>query len=65
MKKLAKFANIKTFSIYAYNPVVGFWFFPYGREIMDFLGLNTLKAHKSRTPFGHVIILCAKKFSRI
>ncbi|MFA5300777.1 MAG: class I SAM-dependent methyltransferase [Lutibacter sp.] len=65
MKKLAKFAEIKTFSIYAYNPIVGFWFFPYGREIMDFLGLNTLRIHKTKTPFGHVIMFCAKKPSKV
>lgn len=61
---LAKHAGIKTFSIYAYNPIVGFWFFPYGREVTNFLGLNNLGTHKSRTPFGHVIVFCARKSSK-
>lgn len=61
MKRLTRLAEIKDFSIYAYNPIVGFWFFPYGREITGLLGLNTLKKHKLRTPFGHVIVLSAKK----
>ncbi len=61
MRNLAKLAGINNFSIYAYNPVVGLWFFPYGREILDFLKLNTLKMHKVCVPFGHVIIFHAKK----
>lgn len=65
MSNLARSAGIKEFSVYAYNPIVGFWFFPYGREITDFLGLNTFERHKSQTPFGHVIVLVAKKFSKL
>jgi len=61
MANLAEGAGINKFSIYAYNPVIGFWFFPYGREITNLLGLNTLEKHKLRSPFGHGIIFCAKK----
>lgn len=61
MKDIVKNVGIKSFSIYAYNPIVGFWFFPYGREVMNILGLNTLKTHKSKSPFGHVIIFYATK----
>lgn len=61
MKNLAKLAGIQEFSIYAYNPIVGLWFFPYGREITNILGLNSPSSHKLKSPFGHVIILCAKK----
>jgi len=61
VKNLAKEAGIKKFSIYAYNPIVGFWFFPYGREASNTLGLNTFGWHKLRTPFGHIIIFCANK----
>lgn len=64
MRGIARLAGINNFSIYAYNPVVGFWFFPYGREVTNILGLNNLKTHRSRTPFGHVIIFCAKKSSK-
>jgi len=60
-KKLSQDAGIDEFLIYAYNPIVGFWFFPYGREITNFLGLNKLESHKSKTPFGHAIVFCAKK----
>lgn len=61
LKDLAKLAGIKKFYIYAYNPIVGFWFFPYGHEITNILKLNTLKIHEKRTPFGHVIVFFAKK----
>lgn len=64
MKNLARLAGIKTFSIYVYNPIVGFWFFPYGREITNLVRLNTFKNHKLQTPFGHVINFCAKKPSK-
>lgn len=61
MKNLTRQAGIKEYSIYAYNPIVGFWFFPYGKEITNILGLNTFRMHKTRTPFGHVIVLTAQK----
>jgi len=61
METLARQAGIKEYSIYAFNPIVGIWFFPYGREITDFLNLNTLKLHKTKSPLGHVIVLVAKK----
>lgn len=64
IKRLAKLAGIKKYSTYAYNPVVGFWFFPYGREITNILGLNSLATHKTKSPFGHVIMFYAKKPSR-
>lgn len=61
MRKLAKQAGITKFKVYAYNPIVGMWFFPYGREIADLLGMNKLKFHKVCMPFGHVVIFCAQK----
>jgi 2-polyprenyl-3-methyl-5-hydroxy-6-metoxy-1,4-benzoquinol methylase len=64
MKKLAVKVGVNKFSIYAYNPIVGFWFFPYGREMTNFLKLNAAKHHQERTPFGHVIVLCAQKPSK-
>lgn len=61
LKKLAKQAGLKSFKTYSYNPVVGIWFFPYGREITNILGLNKFKFHKKFSPFGHVVVLCARK----
>ncbi len=61
MKVLAFKAGIDDFEIFAYNAVVGWWFFPYGREITNLLGLNKPKFHKTKTPFGHVLILTATK----
>lgn len=61
MKSLAVSSGIKKFSTFAYNPVVGWWFFPYGREITHFLGLNTTHHHKRQSRFGHVIVLVANK----
>jgi 2-polyprenyl-3-methyl-5-hydroxy-6-metoxy-1,4-benzoquinol methylase len=58
---LTKAAGIMKFTIYAYNPTIGFWFFPYGREISNMLNLNTLANHKARTPFGHTVIMSARK----
>ncbi|KKP46785.1 MAG: Methyltransferase type 11 [Candidatus Woesebacteria bacterium GW2011_GWA1_33_30] len=61
IRDLAKKAGVTNIHIYAYNPIVGFWFFPYGREITDFLKLNTFKYHKRITKFGHVIIMYGVK----
>ncbi len=58
---LATKAGVKDFSVFAYNPIVGFWFFPYGREITNILGLNKLKYHKMRSSHGHVLVLLAEK----
>lgn len=61
MSNLARKAGVVKFSIFAHNPIVGWWFFPYGREITNFLKLNTVKHHKKRSMFGHSIVFCAKK----
>jgi 2-polyprenyl-3-methyl-5-hydroxy-6-metoxy-1,4-benzoquinol methylase len=63
LDNLAKMAGLKKYKLYAYNPVVGLWFFPYGRELTDFLGLNNSKMHQTVTPLGHIIILSARKTS--
>lgn len=64
IENLANQAGIYSSSIYSYNPIVGFWFFPYGREVANLLGLNNLKFHKAISPFGHVIVFSAKKPSK-
>lgn len=61
MTKLAMGAGINNFLIYAYNPVVGYWFFPYGREVTDFLKVNTVEFHKKISIFGHVLVFVAQK----
>lgn len=61
IKSLMKLAGIKISTMYSYNPVVGYWFFPYGKEITNLLGLNNLWFHKFKTIFGHMIIFSATK----
>lgn len=58
---LAIRAGIFRFEVFAYNPIVGWWFFPYGREITQKLGLNTVKLHKYKIPFGHNLVFRAVK----
>lgn len=62
---LAKRAGIEHLNIFAYNPIVGWWFFPYGKEITNLLHLNTQTNHQRRWKFGHNLVLTAiKKSSR-
>jgi len=60
-RKLAKRAGLQNFEFFAYNPIVGWWFLPYGKAITQRLGLNIPKWHAKRTRFGHVICLLARK----
>lgn len=61
MIKLAQKAGINNAKTFCYNPVVGWWFFPYGREVTNMLGLNNLNFHKITSYFGHNIVLTAVK----
>lgn len=61
LRKLAEAAGIKKYTIYAYNPIVGWWFFPYGKEITNLLGLNKVKWHKLRWFMGHNLVFKAIK----
>lgn len=63
IKKLARKAGINNYSVYAYNPVVGWWFFPYGKEITNALGLNKVYFHQIKGPMGHILIFRAQKNS--
>jgi hypothetical protein len=58
---LAKGAGVTQVVTYCHNPVVGWWFFPYGREITDLLGLNSVKYHRCKSRWGHVLVMTAKK----
>ena len=43
-------------STISYNPIVGWWFFPFGKELTTMLKLNTAGWHKQKCFFGHNII---------
>lgn len=60
IKLIRRLGNLD-YKIYTYNPIVGFWFLPYGRELTDVLGLNNFDHHKKETFFGHVIICVVDK----
>jgi 2-polyprenyl-3-methyl-5-hydroxy-6-metoxy-1,4-benzoquinol methylase len=61
MIDLAKKAGVSNCAIYAYNPIVGWWFFPYGKEITNFLGLNKTVFHKIKCFWGHNLVFSAQK----
>ena len=60
-RKLAERAGLPAAEFSAHNPVVGWWFLPYGRRLTDLLGLNTARWHARRSRFGHVLALAARK----
>lgn len=60
-RKLTRQAGFEQVDVFAYNPVVGWWFLRRGKAITERLGLNTLVWHSKRTPFGHVICLVIRK----
>jgi len=61
LMELAIQANVKSSHIFSYNPVVGWWFFPYGKEITNLLQLNFKNLHKLKSPWGHNLVFSAKK----
>ena len=61
LRKLARRAGLQHTKVFAYNPITGWWFLPYGRAITQRLGLNTVEWHAKRSPFGHVVSLLARK----
>lgn len=63
-RELARQAGFEHVEVFAYNPVVGWWFLRRGQAITERLGLNTLVWHSKRTPFGHVICLVIRKPSQ-
>jgi len=60
-RALARRAGLPDVEFSAHNPVVGWWFLPYGRRLTDLLGLNTARRHARRTRFGHVLAMAARK----
>jgi ubiquinone/menaquinone biosynthesis C-methylase UbiE len=61
LRKLAARAGITRMEFSAHNPIVGWWFLPYGRKITDWLGLNTTPWHAKRSRFGHALAMAARK----
>jgi ubiquinone/menaquinone biosynthesis C-methylase UbiE len=60
-RKLAERAGLTRVEFSAHNPVVGWWFLPYGRRLTDWVGLNTARRHAKRSRFGHVLAMVARK----
>ncbi len=61
LSRLMKRAGIRNFEIYAYNPIVGWWFLPFGKEFTTELGLNQVNSHRRKSLLGHVLMLTARK----
>ena len=58
---LAQAAGISSMEFVAHNPIVGWWFLPFGRTITRRLGLDTAKWHSKKSRGGHVLTLSARK----
>ncbi len=59
--RLAEQAGISGYTCEAHNPIVGWWFLPFGKTITDRLGLNTLAWHAKIARGGHSLRLAARK----
>ncbi|OGS01910.1 MAG: hypothetical protein A2V88_13625 [Elusimicrobia bacterium RBG_16_66_12] len=60
-RRLAERAGIPNPSFHAHNPIVGWWFLPWGRGVTRRFGLDTLERHARVSRFGHVLALLARK----
>jgi SAM-dependent methyltransferase len=60
-RSLAKEAGIRGYELAAHNPVVGWWFLPFGQAVTDRLGLNTLAWHAKLSRAGHVLQFLVRK----
>jgi ubiquinone/menaquinone biosynthesis C-methylase UbiE len=60
-RALARAAAIPGPEFGVHNPVVGWWFLPWGRSLTRRLGLDTPERHARASPFGHVITLTARR----
>ena len=61
---LAAAAGVAGAEFRAHNPIVGWWFLPFGRAITKRLGLDTAERHAKDSRFGHVLTLAARKPAR-
>jgi len=60
-RRLADRAGVAPAELHAHNPIVGWWFLPYGRALTARLGLDSPRWHAKRSRFGHVLTLAARK----
>lgn len=58
---LASAAGVASAEFDAHNPIVGWWFLPWGRAVTGWLGWDTPHRHAKRSRFGHVLTLAARK----
>ncbi|MBI2589460.1 class I SAM-dependent methyltransferase [Candidatus Berkelbacteria bacterium] len=56
-RRLVQIAQIPQAKVWSYNPVVGWWFLPLGKRLMNLFGRNTLKHHLARSLFGHLTVI--------
>ena len=59
--RLAKQAGVVDPVTEAHNPIVGWWFLPFGQAVTERLGFNTFAWHAKRSPGGHSLRLSARK----
>jgi len=60
-RHLATAAGIRDLEFVTHNPIVGWWFLPFGRSLTRALGLDTEAWHSKRSRGGHVLTLVARK----
>jgi 2-polyprenyl-3-methyl-5-hydroxy-6-metoxy-1,4-benzoquinol methylase len=60
-RALARAAGIHAMEFRAHNPIVGWWFLPFGRSVTRRLGLDTAAWHAKKSRLGHVLTLAARK----
>jgi len=60
-RRLAAAAGLPEVGFTAFNPIVGWWFLPYGRRLTDLLGLNTKAWHRKKSRFGHALAMSVRK----
>jgi SAM-dependent methyltransferase len=60
-RRLAAAAGLREVEFSAHNPIVGWWFLPYGRKLTDLLRLNTVAWHRKKSRFGHALAMIARK----
>lgn len=59
--QLAEKAGLADPEVFAFNPVVGWWFIKGGINAAQQFGFNTVARHMRRSMFGHVICLAVRK----
>ena len=60
-RALAEKAGIPGAEFRAHNPIVGWWFLPWGRAITRRLNLDTTERHAQESAYGHVLSMTARR----